>query len=370
MKKRLKKLAGKVTNRTDADDVQPQEGMPRITNETVAEHREEVLGRARKYILPLQHSKHRIITISIALFIAALVAFFTYCTLALYRFQSNSTFLYRVTQVMPFPVARSGSNFVSYENYLFGLRHYMHYYENQQELDFDSDAGQLQLAEFKRRALDKVVDDAYVKRLAKQHGITVSNQEVDDQITIVRNQNRLGGSEQVLEDVLKEFWGWSLDDFKRSLRQQLLAQKVVAALDTETQARADAALTKLKAGADFADVAKEYSDDQATKDRGGSFGFAIQQSDRNLTAQTTDALFGLKEGEYSGIINIGYALEIVRVEKKGKDTVEGAHILINFKDVDTYINDLKAEQPTNVYIKLQPAETKDESQPATQPAEG
>ncbi len=35
------------------------ETMPRITTETIAAHREEVIGKARKYIYPLQHSKNR-----------------------------------------------------------------------------------------------------------------------------------------------------------------------------------------------------------------------------------------------------------------------------------------------------------------------
>src|SRR2546423_961097 len=55
------------------------QGVPRITNETVAEHREEVLSSARKYIYPLQHSKHRVVRISISLFIAVIILFFAYC---------------------------------------------------------------------------------------------------------------------------------------------------------------------------------------------------------------------------------------------------------------------------------------------------
>ena len=35
--------------------------VPRITNETVIDHREEVLSSARKYIYPLQHSKHLVV---------------------------------------------------------------------------------------------------------------------------------------------------------------------------------------------------------------------------------------------------------------------------------------------------------------------
>ncbi|MDZ7744355.1 MAG: peptidylprolyl isomerase [Candidatus Saccharibacteria bacterium] len=351
--KKLKKVLSKTPFvKSEPTEDMPAENPPRITNETVAEHREAVLGRARKYILPLQHSKHRIIVISLSLLIATLVAFFAYCTLALYRFQDNSVFMYRVTQVIPFPIARSGSNFVAYENYLFELRHYMHYYEHHQELDFSSDAGQRQLAEFKRRALEKVINDSYIKQLAREHSIAVSSQEVDDQIAIVRSQNRLGGNEQVLEDVLREFWGWSLDDFKRSLHQQLLSEKLVAELDTETQERAQAAYAQLESGVDFADVAQEFSDDPATRDNGGAFGFDISRSDRNLTAHTTDALFRLDEGEYSEVINIGYALQIVKLSEREGEQVKGAHILFNLKDVEEFINDKKAEQPARSYITL------------------
>ncbi len=330
----------------------PKESMPRITNETVAAHREEVLSSARKYIYPLQHSKHRIVIISLALFIVMIVGFFTYSTLALYRYQSSSTFVYRVTQVIPFPIARTGGRFIAYENYLFELRHYMHYYENQQELDFDTEAGQKQLAEYKRRALEKVVNDAYIKQLAEQSNVSVSNQEVEDQLKVVRAQNRLGNNENVFEDVLKNFWGWSVDDFQRSLRQQLLTQKALATLDAETNERARVALQELQSGADFAETAKKYSDDPATKEAGGEFPAPVGRSSPELTAQTTEALFALQAGQISGLINIGYALEIVKTIEKTPDRVRGAHILFNFKDINTYINDLKEQQKARTYITL------------------
>ena len=38
--------------------------VPRITTDTVAAHREEVIGGARKYILRLGHTKHRIVSIT------------------------------------------------------------------------------------------------------------------------------------------------------------------------------------------------------------------------------------------------------------------------------------------------------------------
>ncbi len=324
---------------------------PRITNETVTEHREKVLGSARKYIYPLQHSKHKIVLISTSLFVTALVLFFSYTVASLYKLQSTSTFLYRVTQVLPLPVARAGSRFVAYENYLFELRHYMHYYTTQQKLDFKSDSGKQQLADFKKRALNDVVNAAYVKELAAQHKVSVSDKEVNDQIAVVRAQNRLGGSDKVFEDVLKDYWGWSIDDFKRELRQQLLAQKVLAALDTGTTDRAKAAKEEIAKGGDFAATVKKYSDDTATKDNGGDIG-QIEQNNHDLSPQTIAALFKLKPGQVSDVINLGYNLEILKNIDQQGDKIHAAHILFNFKDINSYLNDLKDKQKAQVYMTL------------------
>lgn len=326
------------------------QGIPRITNETVAEHREEVLSSARKYIYPLQHSAHRVVIISIALLIAVIIAFVTYCLLALYKFQSSSTFIYRITQVIPFPVAKAGPRYVAYENYLFELRHYIHYYQTQQRVDFDSESGKQQLTEFRKRAMDRVVDYAYIKELADKHKISVTNAELEDAIRLVRNQNRLGSSDQVFEDVLKEFWGWSVNDFKRELRQQMLAQKVVATLDTATQNRANEAYQKLQAGEDFAAIAAQYSDDQATKASGGNYGFSISQSDRNLSPQVIDALFKMNVGETSKVINTGSGLEIIKLTQKDGTKVQAAHISFNFKTMDTYLGPLKDKDKPRLFI--------------------
>ncbi len=325
--------------------------VPRITNDTIAAHREEVIGSARKYIYPLQHSKHRIVLISTGLLIAAIIGFFAYCTIAIYRFQSTSTFIYRVSQVIPFPVARAGGSFVSYESYLFNVRQYKHYYENQLKTNFDDPKNKPQLEAYKKQALDQVINDAYIKKLAQKYGVTVSEQQVNDQITILKNQNRLGNSDRVFEDVLKDYYGWSVNDFKRSLREQLLSQNVVAKLDSATLDRANQAYAELKAGSDFAAVAKKYSDDQATKDTGGDIG-VVERTKRDLTAQTVDAIYKLKPGAYSPIINIGYSLEIVKnLETTPDGKVHAAHILFGYKPIDSYLNDLKDKQKARVYIQ-------------------
>lgn len=336
--------------------LKPEEEPPttpeRITNETVAEHREEMLTKARKYIYPLQHSKHKIVVVSVSIFLVALISFFSYSILALYKFQKNSTFLYRVTQVVPFPVARTGSKFISYESYLFELRHYIHYYQNQQKLDFNTEAGAQQLEDYKRRALERVIDDAYVKQLAEKNRIEVTNKELDEQIAIVRNQNRLGASDKSFETTLKDNFGWSVSDFRRSLKQQLLAQKVASMLDKDTKTRADFAYSAIKGGLDFPTAAQQFSDDISTKDNGGEFGFLVDKTNPDLPARTTETLFKLAPGQVSEVINIGYSLEILKNLEVQGDKIKAAHILFNYKDINEYLNPLKDQQKTRRYIRL------------------
>lgn len=326
------------------------QSIPRITNETVAEHREEVLSSARKYIYPLQHSAHRVVIISISLLVVVIVAFFTYCILALYKFQTTSMFLYRVSQVIPFPIAKAGPRYVAYENYLFELRHFIHYYQTQQRVDFSSESGEAQLNEFRKRAMDRVVDYAYVKELAKKRNISVSDTELNDAIRLVRAQNRLGSNDQVFEDVLKEFWGWSVSDFKRELRQQMLAQKVIATLDETVRVQATEASRRLQAGEDFAVLAKQYSADVISRDNGGNYGSSISQSDRTLSPQVIDALFKLQPGQISEVINTGSGLEIIKVIQKDGTKVQAAHISFVFKPITDYINPLKNKDKPDIFI--------------------
>jgi parvulin-like peptidyl-prolyl isomerase len=357
MKHKAKRIISKIPRPKKAKDVaarfdQAVHDLPNITNETVAEHREEILSTARKYIYPLRLSKHRIVVISTSLFAAVVLLFFIYCGLTLYRFQTTSGFIYGVTQVIPFPIAKAGPSFVSYQDYLFQLRHYVHYYETQQNVNFSSKTGKQQLDNFKHQAIQDVVNMAFIKQLASKNHVSVTNQQINTEIQLIKNQDGLSNNEKEFESVLNQFWGWSINDFKQELGQQLLSQDVVSRLDTATHARAQAALTALQKGATFATVAAQYSDDTTTKSNGGQFGFPIDQTTRNLSPQTVNTLLGLKPGQASGIVNLGNALEIDQVISVSNGKIEAAHILFNFKSINTYLAPLQKTEKVHTFIQL------------------
>jgi hypothetical protein len=326
--------------------------VPRITNETLGDHREEVLSSARKYIYPLKQSKHRVVRMSLSILLVVIVGFFVVCGLALYKFQNDSTFLYDVTRVIPFPVAKVGSDWVGYESYLFELRHDVHYYQTQQHVDFSSKSGEAQLTHLKKQAMAEVIQNTEVKQLASQHRVTVSNQEVNDQITLVRNENRLGNGKDVFNEVLNEVYGWNENDFKREVKQQLLQQAVVAKLDAATTTRAQTALEQIDKGADFATLASQDSDDLSTKANGGQYPNPITLNDGNISPIITAELFKLKPGQVSGIVNTGYTLEILKVISVSPSGVTAAHIQFNLQGIEVYLKPLQAKERIHQYIKF------------------
>lgn len=325
--------------------------VPNITNETVAEHREDVLAGARKYIYPLKHSRRRVVIISSTIFIAALVVFMAYASVSLYRFQSTSGFIYGVTKVIPFPVAKAGHSWVSYNSYLFELRRYIHYYTTQQEANFAGEDKE-QLTNYKKQALAQVANDAYVKQLAKKYNVRVSDRAVNNQVDLVRSQNRLGASRNEFREVLNEFWGWDEDDFKRALKQQMLAQAVVAKLDADTAKRANDALAQLQAGADFVAVASQASQDAETKVNGGQYPGVIDRNNADIPAAVMDQLFKLQPGQHSGVINTGYSLEIIKVNGVQDGKVQASHIMFTLKPIEDYIAPLRAKQQPRDFIKV------------------
>jgi parvulin-like peptidyl-prolyl isomerase len=253
-------------------------------------------------------------------------------------------------------VARFGGSFVDYENYLFELRHYVHYYQSQQQ---DLFGGESQVKNYRKQVLDNIINNAYIKKLAAQNEVSVSNKEIDDRINIVRSQNRLGSNDKVFADVLRDYWGWSVADFKRALKSQILAEKLAAKLDTAAQERAQSALAQINSGTDFGELAKQMSDDANTKANGGSYGFGITKTNPNVPPQVVDALFKLKPNQTSGIIVASpvqagqpVTLQIVKVLESDGNTVTAQHIAFNLTDVSTYIKELKAKEPPTLYVKF------------------
>ncbi len=89
--------------------------------------------------------------------------------------------------------------------------------------------------------------------------------------------------------------------------------------DTAIRARAERALEELQAGADFAVLAKEYSEDPASAERGGDLGFF---SRGQMVEAFEETAFTLDVGELSPLVRTPFGYHIIRVEDKTEAEVK------------------------------------------------
>jgi peptidyl-prolyl cis-trans isomerase D len=83
-----------------------------------------------------------------------------------------------------------------------------------------------------------------------------------------------------------------------------------SAAEEGTKQKAEAALARVKGGADFAQVARDVSQDEATASRGGELGVVARGE---LMAPFEQVVFELKRGEVGGPVRTGYGYHVVKV---------------------------------------------------------
>jgi len=91
-------------------------------------------------------------------------------------------------------------------------------------------------------------------------------------------------------------------------------EKASAEEKAQGRAKAGAILDRLKKGEDFAKVAAEVSEDADTAKKGGELG--IITPGRTNSAEFEKAVFALKNGELSAVVETPFGFHVIRVDEK------------------------------------------------------
>lgn len=104
----------------------------------------------------------------------------------------------------------------------------------------------------------------------------------------------------------------------------------------------DSVLAALKAGEDFGEVAKRFSDDTGTKANGGDLGFFER---RMMVQEFDEAAFNLEVGQISGVVKTNFGLHVIKqTEREAYPTFEA--------DRENLKNLLKRSRYNKLYAEL------------------
>lgn len=213
---------------------------PKTEREKVEERREEVLAHGRKFKYPLQYAKHRLIINTVIVGLVALVLMVVAGWAMLYKFQDTGDMIYRVTQVLPVPVAAVDGAKVRYSDYLMIYRSNLLTAEQQGgQLGTGEDADAVRLM-YKQAALRSAVEYTYAVKLGKEMNITVSDEEVDKAFNDHRKVGGVERSEEGFLKILQDNFGMNKSEYRRMLYLNLMKAKVAQAVDKKAQEQSEA----------------------------------------------------------------------------------------------------------------------------------
>jgi foldase protein PrsA len=249
--------------------------------------------------------------------------------------------------------------------------------------DFDK---KLESSPAARQALNQMVQQDLIDQYARDKKVDVSDAEIDKKLTETKARFPAGQFEQILKQQ-----GLSEADVRQILKQQIVLEKAVApqvkvsdadikayfdknhaVFDKPEQIKArhvlvaDAktaqiVMAKLKAkpndDANWAAVAKQYSTDPSSKDKGGELGYFGRGQ---MVPAFQDAAFAAKVGQIVGPVKSPFGYHVIQVEDRKpaqKATLASAHDQIKTQlttqqqsqQVPLFLQSLRSSAKIDVY---------------------
>ena len=254
-------------------------------------------------------------------------------------------------------------------------------------------------AALRREVLDRLIDDELIASQASELRLTVSPEQVDASIAEIKRQNNI--DDKQLQDALRG-QGMSMATYRADLKKQLLRFRVIniavgskvniseedvrgyynrhyklsganvqvkashifltipdgadAGVVAEKEALGRKLVERAIAGEDFAKLAREFSDDAATRAEGGDLGYFGKDL---LPRAIEDMVFSMKPGEIRGPVRADRGFHVIKlVDRKTTDAKPLAEVeddirlQLRQKEMDkqtkTYLADLRKKSLVDV----------------------
>lgn len=315
----------------------------RITNETVAEHRERILAGGRRFKYPVQYARHRLVINTIIISVVALILVVVFAWWQLYPQQNTSTFFYRITRVVPLPVAVIDGQSVAYSSYLSAFRSQEHYLEAKEGVDLYSKESKQQLDFIKRKALDDAVADAYAAKLAQEKDITISDDQVDEAVKRQRESRDGVTSQDAYDAIVLDHFNWTPSEAREVTKSRLLRQEVAFAVDDIAKKQRDEVGGLLKTESDFDKVVAGITPQGDAKVQAGVAPLVPSNNqDGGLALAASKLTVGQVSGAFRSTTGDGYYV-VKLLEKSNDGRVSYAYIKVPLTVFDNRLKDIKKD---------------------------
>jgi len=251
----------------------------------------------------------------------------------------------------------------------------------------DPDKRAARAAALRREVLERLIDDELILQQAAELKLSISSEQVDASIEEIKKQNSL--TDEQLREALRS-QGMTMSAYRADLRRQLLRFRVLniavgsrvnvsddevrayydrhmkdgsnvqvrashvfvaipdgadAAAVAEKQAQAQKILERAQGGEDFAKLAREASDDAATRADGGDLGYFGKDM---LPKAIEELVFAMKVGEVRGPIRVDRGFHVIKlVDRKVKDPKPFDEVK---EDIRMQLRQKDMERQTKIYL--------------------
>jgi parvulin-like peptidyl-prolyl isomerase len=243
-------------------------------------------------------------------------------------------------------------------------------------------------AALRREVLDRLIDDELIGSQAAELRLTVTPEQVDASIAEIKRQNNI--DDKQLQEALRG-QGMSMAAYRADLKKQLLRFRVIniavgskvniseedvrgyynkhykasganvqvrashifltipegadAGVVAEKQALGRKLVERATAGEDFAKLAREYSDDAATRAEGGDLGLFGKDM---LPKAIEELVFSMKPGEIRGPVRADRGFHVIKlVDRKTTDAKPLAEVE---DDIRMQLRQKEMDKQTKSYL--------------------
>ncbi|MDH3252360.1 MAG: peptidylprolyl isomerase [Ignavibacteria bacterium] len=195
------------------------------------------------------------------------------------------------------------------------------------------DEVQQQLQEVIKQRIQQVGSEA---RLEELYGMPLSRikrdfrDEMRKNLLATRLQQQKFGDATISRREVEEFFNTYKDSLgivpeEVEIAHIYITPKFDERAKTVARAKLQELLDSLKMGVDFGDLARRHSEDPGSAKQGGELGLVRRGQ---FVKEFETAVFSLKEGEVSGIVETQFGFHIVQLLERRGDAVIARHILL------------------------------------------